>query len=72
MSHGDTHFVLKSGRVLLLNEPLSAEERAEMESPAGMELLERIADRMESRFKRVVKEGDPEYAELLKAHNLKP
>lgn len=43
------HFTLASGRVLLLKEALSPEELAAAQTPAGMALLESVADRIAAR-----------------------
>lgn len=61
---------LSSGRILLLNSPLTAEELAEAQTPIGMALLELVADRVERRATRVVEEGDAEYEELKERHGL--
>lgn len=63
-------FTLASGRVLLLHEPLTPEELEEAQSPAGMAVLEAVADRIAKRATLEVQEGDPEYARILKQHGL--
>lgn len=70
MSHGETHFILKSGRMLLLSEPFTPEEMEELGTAEGNALMEVIADRIAHRSKRVLTEADAEYHEILAKMNL--
>lgn len=65
-------FRLASGRVLLLHEPLTPEELEEAQSPAGMAVLEAVADRIAKRATLEVQEGHPDYERILREHGIDP
>lgn len=66
------HFKLKSGRVLFLDTPLTADELSEANSDAGMAILEALADTIEERCKTSISQDSPEGQELLRQHGIQP
>ena len=66
------HHKLPSGRIFLLQKPFTAEELEEANSPEGIALLEAYADAMEARCTKTLTPEDPEYADMLKKHRIKP
>lgn len=62
------HFQLESGRVLLLEQPLTPAELKEAQTPQGMFVLECLADKIEGRATKELKEGDAAYDALIKKH----
>lgn len=67
--HGVTFYKLPSGRVMLLDEPLTKEELAQCETKEGTAYLEGLADEMEKRCTPIGPD-DPRYHQVLRNHNL--
>lgn len=66
----DLTFTLASGRVILLKEPLTEEEKKVANTPEGMKIFELLADIIKERCKTEWKEGDPRYEAIKKNHEL--
>jgi hypothetical protein len=64
------HFTLKSGRVLFLKKPLTAEELAECQTDAGMAILEMLADDIARRATTSISSDSPEGQAMLRKHNI--
>ena len=66
-----THFTLKSGRVLLLEEPFTEDEEAMGRSSEGMAVLEMMATQMERMAKHSISGDDHLGKAMLKVHGVK-
>lgn len=64
------HHVLKSGRVLLLESPLTDEELEAVRTPDGNAVMEALADIIASRSTKHLDETHAAYTEMLKKHGI--
>lgn len=65
-------FTLPSGRVLFLNEPLTAEELEAVNTPEGLQAMEALADQIQERATVQIRSADPQFPALCKSFGVDP